>query len=751
MAVDATALDVGQLPAVLAGPVLRRLTRTSVTVWLALSRGEEVTLTVRDAADATQSSSATASPLQVGVHLWVLTITAQAPGGQFTAGTAFTYRLTCAAWPAEPDWAALSFDGTFPGFLGLPASLDDFGLLHTSCRKAHGGGMDALATAADLIAEGVAANDPGARPHLLVLTGDQIYADEVPAPLAPRIRRVAADLVSIDETATFGALPKIGGRQAPSNGFGLTSSAASDHLWTVGEFLATYLLYWSEVLWPAAVPRWADLDPPNDLDPAAGLDQAGWDQLADAVQRFGDGTAKVRRLLANVPTLMILDDHEVTDDWNLNYPWAQAVYADPRASRVVANGVLAYVLCQHWGNAPDRFAGAGTTEAQVLAAATYAAGASPDSAALRGLLGVPTAAPPAPPSALRDLAAPGAIRYDVTLGPADGYPMRIVLLDERTVREFHRVDHPAARVSLDALARMLPTPPPAAAPLTVVVTPSPAFGTHIVEHVIQPAASLLPGGAAFTDYESWGGATANHQDLIARLAAYQPVVVLSGDVHYGFTGAVGDDRSGGSSRFAQLTASAAQNAENKTLLLHLLGDFATKVGIERPRRYAGFAALSAAQRAALASPPPAGTVLPYDDVVDIALGRVFRAGQESPAVLSADVAAAYGFGAGDWSYEIAPVDDEELPPAGSPLLAAMAGAPAPWAGWDPARSYSMLGALRASDLHRIGRVWTGLPQVAWVRFASGPPLEVHQHLTGPVGEDPAVVSRHHTDTRVALS
>ncbi len=751
MAVDATPLDVATLPAVLAGPILRRLTRTTVSVWVALSRGDDVTLAVQVAGDATQSTSATVAPVHVGTSLWLATLTVHAAGGQFVAGTAYTYRLSSPGWPAEPDWASLSLTATFPGFLGLPAHLDDFTMLHTSCRKVHGGGMDALATASDLVVEGIAANDPQARPNLLVMTGDQIYADEIPAPLAPRIRRVAADLVGIDETAIFGALPKIGGRQAPSNSFGLTSEAATDHLWGLGEFLATYLLYWSDVLWPAAVPRWADLDPANDLDPAAGLDSAAWDDLADAVQRFATSLDKVRLLLANVPTLMILDDHEITDDWNLNYPWAQTVYTDRRASRIVANGLLAYVLCQHWGNAADRFATAGTTEAQVLAAATFAAGASPDSDALRALIGVPTAAPPAPPSTLRDLSAAGAIRYDVALGPSDGYPMRIVLLDERTVREFHRVDQPAARVSLAALEVMLPTPPAQGAPVTIVVTPSPAFGTHIVEHVLQPAANLLPGGAAFVDYESWGGATPNHQSLISRLAAYEPVVVLSGDVHYGSTAAVTDVRSGRTSRFAQLTASAAQNAENKTLVLHLLGDFATKVGIERPRRYVGFAALSATQRAQLAAPPPAGTVLPYDDVVDISLGRVFRAGQETPAVLSADVAAAYELGSGDWSYEIAPVDDEELPPVGNALLVAMAGAPPAWPGWDPANSYSMVGALRASDLHRIGRVWTGLPQVARARFVSGPPLVVHQRLAGPVGVDPAVSTRHHTDTVVSLS
>jgi hypothetical protein len=751
MAVDATALDVAHLPAVLAGPVLRRLTRTSVAVWVALSRPDDVTLTVRLASDPAQVSSATATPLRVGSNLWLLTLTAAAPGGQYAAGAAYTYELTAPGWATAPDWAALSFDGTLPGFSGLPTTLDDFVLLHTSCRKAHGGGMDGLATASDVVADGLAAHAPSARPHLLLFTGDQIYADEVPAPLAPRIRRIATDLVGIDETATFGLLPRIGGRQGPTNGFGFTSEAATDHLWGLGEFLATYLLYWSEVLWPAQVPRWADLDPANDLDPAAQLDQPAWDDLADAVQRFAGTVGKVRRLLANVPTLMILDDHEITDDWNLNYPWASAVYASPQASRIVANGVLAYVLCQHWGNAPDRFAAAGSTEASILAASAFSAGASPDTTALRGLLGVPAAPPPAPPSVLRDLAAAGAMRYDVRLGPADGYPFRLVLLDERTARQFHRVDEPAGRISLAALPLMLPTPPADAAPLTVVVTPSPAFGTHIIEHVIQPAANLLPGGAAFTDYESWSGATPNHQDLIARFAAYQPVVVLSGDVHYGSTGRITDQRGGAVSRFAQLTASAAQNAENKTMVLHLLGEFATKVGIERPRRFAGFAALSAAQRAALVTPPPAGTVLPYDDVVDIALGRVFRAGQEAPAVLSADAAAAYGLGDGDWHYEIDPVDDEELPATGSPLLTAIEGAPAPWTGWDPQKSYGMVGALRAADLHRIGRVWVGLPQVARLRFTTGPPLTVQQDLSGPVGTDPAVPVRHHCDTQVTLS
>ncbi|MEJ7690778.1 MAG: hypothetical protein WKF76_10310 [Nocardioidaceae bacterium] len=37
------------------------------------------------------------------------------------------------------------------------------------------------------------------------------------------------------------------------------------------------------------------------------------------------------------------------------------------------------------------------------------------------------------------------------------------------------------------------------------------------------------------DFESWSAVTANHQDLLARLAGHHPTVALSGDVHYGFS------------------------------------------------------------------------------------------------------------------------------------------------------------------------------------------------------------------------
>jgi hypothetical protein len=448
---------------------------------------------------------------------------------------------------------------------------------------------------------------------------------------------------------------------------------------------------------------------------------------------------------------MVLDDHEVTDDWNLDHPWTQAVYSTPAGRRVVFNGLLAYALCQHWGNVPDRFATAATPEAQLLGAAGFT-GASADTPANRDLLGVPSAPPPAPPpvSVLRDPTVATTLRYDFRIGMSDGWPVRIVALDERTAREFVRVDHPAARISMAVLAATLPAPAAEdIAAATLVIAPSPVLGTHVVEHVIQPAASLLPGGSVYTDFESWSASTPNHQELLRRLAAYAPVVLLGGDVHYSATTALTYVRGGATTRGAGITSSSAKNSDAKTMTLHLFGDLAMRLGLERTRRFVGFTTLTAAQRTALAGPPPAGTVLPYDDLVDVLLGRVFRAGEGSPVVLSAAVAGAYGFGAGDWHYDVEPVDDERLPAAGA-LLTDMTSAPPPWANWDPAKSFLMLRALRAADLHRIGRVWDGLPQLSVLTFTAAP-LTLAHLLISPVGDGAAATARHTTATSVGLA
>jgi hypothetical protein len=658
-------------------------------------------------------------------------LTARAPGGTFVAGRIYEYELT-AAWTATRPiaWGDLSLPGASrPTFLAPPAQAADLVVAHTSCRKPHGGGRDGLALLMDEL-DARFAQSPPRQPHLLVMSGDQIYADEVGHALMPRVLRVAADLVGIDETDVFGTPPPIGGRGPGTDALGYTGATAN-HLWTFGEFLAMYLLTWSPVLWAASLPAFPSPAPPTippDVDP--GVSKEDWDTDRANLQRHREVLPKVRKVVANIPSVMIFDDHEITDDWNIDYAWVNSVYSKPAGRRAVTNGLLAYLLCQHWGNKPAAFSTAATPEARILSQIQGAATtgqSTATSAAPR--LGVPSGkldvAPPA--RSLRDLSAAGAIRYDLALGPDEGWPVRIILLDERTVREYPDQVGRGARISLAALAVQLPLPP-SQVEVTLVVAAAPILGTELVERILQPAIELLlPGGARYADFESWSAVTANHQDLLARLAAHHPAVLLSGDVHYGFSSALTRVEAGRTTRLAQFTSSAAKNLETKNSAIGMFGELTMRLGIERSRATSGYASLSNADRNKLLAPPPAGSVLAWDDTVDVLLGRVARERTATPTTIATPVATAYGLAQPGWTYAIDPVDDPMQDYVAQPV-------DPPWDGWDPRKSLAMAAALQDADLERISCMFVGLPEVGVVTFEiSGSSVTANQELRCPVG------------------
>jgi len=751
---DSVPLDVASLPGIVAGPVVRRLTRTSVSVWVACVAPDAVTLKVRRRGTGPETT-VTAQPQRVGVKLWIAVLTADAPGGTFDAGQVYEYELT-APWETTRGaipWAELSLpSATRPTFLAPPANAADLVVYHTSCRKPHGGGRDGLALALPDMATRFTGSLP--QPHLLVMSGDQIYADEVGHPLMPRVLRVAKDLIGVDEANVFGAPPPIGGRGPVTTALGFTGATANQ-LWTYGEFMAMYLLAWSPVLWPATLLEFPTNPPVGlpDVDP--GIDKDSWDEDRLNLDLFKAVLPQVRRVLANVPSLMIFDDHEITDDWNIDLPWVNAVYAKPAGRRAVTNGVLAYALCQHWGNKPEAFATSGTPERAVLDEVSSAVAVSPRRSpepVAGPILGIPQGKlPSAPPAQVLRVLTPGAIRYDLTIGPAEGWPVRIVLLDERTVREYPRLDSRAARISRAALAVQLP-PPTSAVPFTIVVAASPVFGSDLVEHVIQPLLNVLLAagarGARFADFESWSAVPANHQDLLARLAAHHPVVILSGDVHYGFTARVTRTEGGVTTRAVQLTASAAKNTEVKNAAISLFSELIMRLGLERVRDASGFASLSSANQTKMLSAPPAGTTLPWDDVTDVLLGRVAREAVSTPTVMTTAVAQAYGLPAPGWTYTVEPVDDPMSTFSGSTV-------DPPWNGWDPAKSLTLAGALQKADFERFARMFAGLPQLAVVTFKlAGSSLSVTQELRCPVGSvepGPPASDRHLLKTEVVLT
>ncbi|RYF13702.1 MAG: hypothetical protein EOO30_20495 [Comamonadaceae bacterium] len=72
-------------------------------------------------------------------------------------------------------------------------------------------------------------------------------------------------------------------------------------------------------------------------------------------------TPATSRMLAHVPSFMIFDDHEVTDDWNADPGWLKIIHSSTDLLRywptTITDALASYWLYQGWGNlAPERWA-----------------------------------------------------------------------------------------------------------------------------------------------------------------------------------------------------------------------------------------------------------------------------------------------------------------------------------------------------------------------------------------------------------
>src|SRR5690606_28198051 len=125
-----------------------------------------------------------------------------------------------------------------------------------------------------------------------------------------------------------------------------TTSNGQNHLISFGEVMAMYLLVWSPLPWTLIEP----------VMPALTEEQQARDRREErCLQAFVQGLSRVARALTHVPSLMIFDDHDITDDWNLSARWEVTAYGHPLSRRIIGNALIAYLLCQAWGNQPERF------------------------------------------------------------------------------------------------------------------------------------------------------------------------------------------------------------------------------------------------------------------------------------------------------------------------------------------------------------------------------------------------------------
>ncbi len=131
----------------------------------------------------------------------------------------------------------------------------------------------------------------------------------------------------------------------------LSSDKAMNHLLFLAEFCAMYVMCWSDELWPRDAQGTLELGDWT-VDPA--LEATNLEERMN-LQAFLGTIRRARRALANVPTMMAFDDHEISDDWNLDRFWFDSTRTDPGQKRVVRNGLLAFAVFQAWGNDPARF------------------------------------------------------------------------------------------------------------------------------------------------------------------------------------------------------------------------------------------------------------------------------------------------------------------------------------------------------------------------------------------------------------
>jgi hypothetical protein len=273
------------------------------------------------------------------------------------------------------------------------------------------------------------------------------------------------------------------------------------------------------------------------------------------------GLGKVRRALANIPTYMIFDDHDVTDDWNLNPMWYDRIYTTSLGVTTVRNALVSYAVFQDWGNDPLKYEKGNHKRLLELIEGLFPptetkgpnATAANDIDALFGfgLRGKPDEVD----------GSVSAVNPPITWHFSVPGPKHLaVALDNRTRRSFLSRNGPPGNVagSLDRTENTVQTEQIPAGPFTdgkevlLVIAPLQVLGPPILDELVAPAAfrafdikdygdKLQPGlrsgsrGMAGTNpdaIEAWAFDPKTLEALLRRLEPYRRVVLLSGDVHY---------------------------------------------------------------------------------------------------------------------------------------------------------------------------------------------------------------------------
>jgi phosphodiesterase/alkaline phosphatase D-like protein len=268
------------MPKLVLGPLLRYVGETQATVWVETDTAAQVEVLVSPG-----GVRGRAPTFRVEDHHYALVLIEG-----LEPDRVYEYRVELDGLPVWPGTAAAPDGRAFPpstirtlhgdhplriafGSCRVSAPHRPPWSLPPSADRKRGKGADALYTVALRMRDA----DPDAWPDLLLLLGDQIYADDTSEEVQDFIRS-RRDV-----------------KQPP----GLE----------VADFEEYTRLYWEA--WGDPVIRW---------------------------------------LLSTVPTAMIFDDHDISDDWNTSAAWVEHMRAMPWWEERITSGLASYWLYQHLGN-----------------------------------------------------------------------------------------------------------------------------------------------------------------------------------------------------------------------------------------------------------------------------------------------------------------------------------------------------------------------------------------------------------------
>ena len=560
------------LPEIVAGPILRHCNNNHFTVWLITTNPNYFHCKLFNDESSFFDRKLTKdefTQVQVGTFAFInlihLTLEEPLPNHcpiNYNLGISSSIDADEIKW-LEDCISDLTYKSHLTPHFSIEPNVEN--MFHGSCRKPHFDSIDGLTIVDNELAKFAEQSRQTQKqnekhPSMLMLSGDQIYADDVAGPMLDAIHQVMHLLGLFDESWQGAIVNNTQELLAHANCFYnrhqllphdsenkavydkmfaaskkpiFTSVNSANHLVTFSEVIAMYALSWSPALWETV----------NLSKTFINLkEQQLYDKELKVINKFSKELFKVRRALAHIPTYMIFDDHDITDDWNLTRGWEETAYGNPFSKRIIGNTLIGYWLCQGWGNAPEKFNSLTTDIERRFTA--------------QGLVEQDTL--------IDELIAWNQWHYHLNTSP------KVVVLDTRTQRwrSESKANKPSGLMDWESLSNLQQEL--IGQPSVIMVSPAPIYGVKLIE-VIQRIFTFF-GQPLMVDAENWMAhkGTANVILNIFQHPKTPPnFIILSGDVHYSFVYEVTHRFRRNRSKILQITCSGIKN-QFPDKLLHTL-------------------------------------------------------------------------------------------------------------------------------------------------------------------------------------